>query len=131
MRALWAAVPILLAGTAASSAEVADGPQIFTRSAWVCRSPEDYKAALDETARTGDPEEVADKLLDEGRCMYLEADDIEDIFAPFVLVRERAGDLAKVSFTIEFYRRVGTLGGRYSAVKFTGWTDAAGLKPHR
>lgn len=133
MRRLSFAAALLAAvatGGAVEAADVTSEPQIFTRAAWICRSPEEYERALQAAKTAADVEELGEELLEKQLCLYLEYDDIEDIFAPFVQVLEQNGDLAKVSFTVEFYRRVGGLGGRFSTVKFTGWTALSNLEPY-
>lgn len=133
MRTLSLAVALLVAvaaTTAAEAAELPSEPQIFNRASWICRTPKDYERAVQAAKTAPDVEELGEELLERRLCLYLEYDDIEDIFAPFVQVHEQDGDLVRVSFTVEFYRRVGGLGGRFSTMKFTGWTDPSNLEPY-
>ena len=94
----------------AGAAGAAEGPPyLLHEGTWVCESPAAYDQALAEQAKTNGYKELMalkDRLLEAKRCMYLDDDDIEDMMAPYVEVLERDGDKIKVTFTIEFYKRV-------------------------
>jgi len=58
----------------------------------------------------------------------LEEDQIEDMMAPFVQIKEIRGDMVRVEFIIEFYRKIEFLHRRITRVFYTGWTDQANLR---
>jgi hypothetical protein len=125
MRAFWVlALPLMTA--VAGVAGAAEGPPYLLRAGtWVCESPAAYDQALAEQATTNGYKELMalkDRLLEAKLCMFLDDDDIEDMMAPFVEVLERDGDKIKVTFTIEFYKRISDIQARFRRVKFAGWT---------
>jgi hypothetical protein len=129
IRAPWLApwfLTLPLAVATASAAIAAEGPPyLLHEGTWVCTTPEAYDQALTEQAKTSGYQELMalkEQLLAEKRCMYVDDEDIEDMMAPFVEVVEHLDDKIKVTFTIEFYKRVSSIGAAFNRVKFTGWT---------
>jgi hypothetical protein len=124
-----------LAMTIAAVASAADGPPyLLHEGTWVCDSPAAYDQALAEQAKTNGYKELMalkDRLLEAKLCMYVDDDDIEDMMAPFVEILERQGDKVKVTFTIEFYKRIATLHASFRRVKFAGWTAEDRLADYR
>jgi hypothetical protein len=124
-----------LAMTIAGVASAADGPPyLLHEGTWVCDSPAAYDQALAEQAKTNGYKELMalkDRLLEAKLCMYVDDDDIEDMMAPFVEILERQGDKVKVTFTIEFYKRIATLHASFRRVKFAGWTAENRLADYR
>ncbi len=96
---------------------------------WLCVSPEAYDQAIAEAQKRHGKERQALKqqLLDDKLCMYADDELLEDIMAPWVQVIERQDDKVKVSFMVEFYKRVEYLHRRFSRVNYTGWTDVGNL----
>ena len=129
MKAPWlvsclVALPLTVAP--ASAAITAEGPPyLLHEGTWVCSTPEAYDQAIAEQAKTNGHQELmalAQRLLSEKSCMFVDDDDIEDMMAPFVEVVEQQGDKIKVSFTIEFYKKVDEIHAGFNRVKFIGWT---------
>lgn len=121
----WLAV-LPLAVTTASAAITAQGPPYLLHvGTWVCTTPEAYDQALAEQAKADgykDLMALKERLLAEKSCMFVDDDDIEDMMAPFVEVIEHQGDKIKVTFTIEFYKKVSEIQAGFNRVKFSGWT---------
>ena len=67
------------------------------------------------------------QLREDKLCTYIAADDVEDILAPFVTVTDRQGDRVKVSFTVEFYKKIEYLHRRITRITYAGWTGAGNL----
>jgi hypothetical protein len=112
---------------ATASAEItANGPPYLLHpGTWVCTTPEAYDQALAEQAKTNGHKELMalkERLLSEKSCMYVDDDDIEDMMAPFVQVVDHQGDKIKVTFEIEFYKKVDEIQAGLRRVWFTGWT---------
>ena len=103
--------------------------QTFAGATWLCRSPAAYDQAIEQAQNLQGKNlrELQRQLLDDKLCMFIDADDVEDILAPFVAVTERQGDRVKVSFTLEFYKKIEYLHRRISRVTYAGWTDAGNL----
>jgi hypothetical protein len=115
-----------LAVAAVSTAVAVEGPPyLLHEGTWVCSTPEAYDQALAEQAKTNGYKQLMalkDQLLAEKRCMYVDDEDIEDMMAPFVEIVDRMGDKIKVTFTIEFYKRISDISAAFNRVQFTGWT---------
>lgn len=111
-----------------SGAVAADGPPfLLHENTWLCSSPEAYDEALAEQAKTNGYQELMalkDRLIDSEKCMLVDDEHIEDMMAPFVEVLEEQGDKIKVTFTVEFYKRVNVIHAGFRRVKFAGWTAA-------
>ena len=132
--AVWLlALPLAVTTTLAATA--ADGPPYLLHDGtWVCASPEAYDQALAEQTKTNGYKELMaleERLLAEKACMLVDDDDIEDMMAPFVEVVERQGAKIKVTFTVEFYKRVNSVQARFRRVKFSGWTAEDRLADYR
>lgn len=102
---------------------------MLKNGSWLCTTPEAYDQAItEEQKRSGEAREALKKeLLEQQLCMYADDELLEDIMAPWVQVIERQGDKVKVSFMVEFYKRVEYLHRRFSRVNYTGWTGADNL----
>ena len=124
-------VTALGATTALAAQE--EGPLMLGEGSWVCDSPETYEGVL-AARKSGEGVRAIEKRTREARtCVYLDDDNLEDMMAPFVQVLERDGDMIRVSFIIEHYRRVG---GRYLHREFTrmeykGWTAGDNIEAYR
>jgi hypothetical protein len=123
------AIPAFALGPALA-AEEEEAPQTLHSDTWVCSSPEAYAVALErmETWPQDELEALKAQLLEEKLCMYIVEDDVEDMMAPFVEVEETRGDLVRIRFTIEFYRKFTALHAQFARVTFGGWTDKGNLR---
>ena len=119
---------VLLALALLGGAQAAERTTLKNGS-WLCVSPEAYDQAVAaaRNLRGQKLEALQKQLLDNKRCMYADDELIEDIMAPWVQILERQGDKVKVSFMVEFYKRVEYLHRRFSRVNYTGWTTADNL----
>jgi hypothetical protein len=118
---------ILLLSFGVVTGQAAD-PQTLREGSWVCRTPEAYDQAIVEEHQEKDLPALRQRLLDQKLCMYIDDEYLEDMMAPFVQVLDRQGEKIKVSFTVEFYKRLATLHRRITRVTYAGWTDAGNLK---
>ena len=111
-------------------AAFAAAPQTLEEGSWVCRTPEVYDETVEAARhRNGKAlEELKQDLLDQKLCIYMDDDNLEDLMAPYVTVVTRQEQKVKVSFTVEFYKRIQYLHRRITRVTFSGWTDAENLK---
>ena len=128
------AKPLLLALAVATAAAAEGPPYLLKVNTWVCTTPDAYDQALveqDQTKGYGELMALKDRLLAAKSCMFVDDEDIEDMMAPFVEVVEHDGDKIKVTFTIEFYKRLSTIGAAFNRVKFSGWTAEDRLADYR
>lgn len=126
MRHLIKAVGLLPMILAVDPVVAVEGPPYLLREGtWVCSTPEAYDQAIADQATTHGREELMtlkDRLLEEKVCMFVDDDHIEDMMAPFVEVVERQGTKIKVTFTVEFYKKVSENEAGFNRVTFAGWT---------
>ncbi len=123
--ACMATVVLSLAVGSAYAAEL----QTFSNGTWLCDSPKSYDLAI-ERARGQQGEDLRGlqkELREKKLCMYIDDDDVEDIMAPFVTVTETQGDKVKVSFTVEYFKKIKYLHRKITQVTYAGWTDAGNL----
>jgi len=118
--AIAAALVVALASPAQAAESGEEPPQTFYNHTWVCTSPEAYATAVQREAETPRDKFGALKvaLLEERLCMLVDEEQLEDMMAPFVQVKETQGEMVKVEF---LHRRI-------TRVFYTGWTDQANLR---
>jgi hypothetical protein len=59
----------------------------------------------------------------------MDDDNLEDMMAPYVSVLGEDGEMTKVAFFIEFYKRIEFLHRQITHVRFVGWTASENVKP--
>ncbi|MDP6352279.1 MAG: hypothetical protein QF926_13490 [Alphaproteobacteria bacterium] len=121
------AVIVALAGTSALAAD----HFMLKEGSWLCTSPEAYDQAMVDQQQAGQVNltELKARLLNEKLCMYIDEDTLEDTLAPFYQVIEKRDGKVKVTFTVEFYKRIEYLHRRITRAFLAGWTDADNLMP--
>ena len=129
MKTAWL-VGLLLIMAAVSG--LAAEPLTLAAGSWICRSPEAYDQAMKEVQQAqGQNLSVLKSQLSEKKlCMYVDAEQIEDMMAPFVTVLGRQDSKVNVSFTIEYYKRIEFLHRKITRVTYAGWTEASNLKDY-
>jgi hypothetical protein len=119
---------LALAGAVVASAGAAEYLQTLKDGTWICVSPDAYDQAILQQKSAGvDLDGLRKDLLDRKQCMYLDAEWVENMMAPFAKVVERQGTKVKVEFTIEFRKRIEFLHRQINRVTYAGWTDSANL----
>ena len=113
------------------AAQTGPGPFTLRLGSWVCKTPEAYDSAISQQKQEPNVWKLSKQLFDEGSCIYMDDDTLEDMLAPYVVPHEQQGDKTKVSFFIEFYKRVAMLHRKIQQVKFIGWTDTNNIVKHR
>jgi hypothetical protein len=102
--------------------------QTLKAGSWVCSTPEAYDVAIaQERGGTETLENLKTRLLDQKQCIYMDADFVEKMMAPFAKVVERKGTKVKVEFTVEYRKRLQYLHRQISRVTLVGWTEAGNL----
>ncbi len=112
----------------ASAGAAAPDDQVLLGDSFLCTTPEGYDQALAAAAATTDLAGLRQQLLDQRRCMTVEEDDLEDMMAPFVKVLERQGTKVKVTYEVEFYKRIAMLHRNFARIRFAGWTGEDRLR---
>jgi hypothetical protein len=127
--------PVLLAGMllAAAVAIPAHAKETFTtlkENIFVCVSPQVYDDAMSRfKALNGqDPEPLRKELSANKQCMFVDAEMVDNIMAPFALVLQREGSKVQVQFIITFRNRIALLHRMINRYVLVGWTDEANLE---
>jgi hypothetical protein len=128
----YAILLLLLAMSLNPLYAVEKGPFTLELGSWVCDTPEDYDKAV-ATQKEGSKSvmKLASEFFDQGICIYMDDENLEDMMAPYVKIIEQQGDRTKVSFFVDFYKRIAMLHRQIKQVKFVGWTDSKNIKKHR
>ena len=89
-----------------------------------------YDQAMQELKQNPDkrPIQFREEFRERQLCLYVDDEELEDLMAPFVQVGERVDGKAKVTYTVEYYKKFEYLHRRITRVTYTGWTDEANLK---
>jgi len=120
---------ILVVGVVVGLAHAGEPLQTLKEGSWLCTTPEAYDRAIVEQHRpNSDLEEVKERFLAEKLCIYADAGFVEKMMVPFATVLERQGNMVKVTFTVQFRKRLALLHRQISRVTFVGWTAARNLQ---
>ena len=124
-----ACLVVVLTALAGASAQAESN--MLKEGSWVCTSPEAYDQAIADEQQAGRSGLVKLKarLLGEGLCMFVDEGMLEDTLAPFYEVIEEQDGKVKVTFTVEFKKRIEYLHRRITRVFMAGWTSADNLAP--
>ncbi len=126
MKTAWRV--LMLAGLAVSAAQAGESLQTLKPGSWLCTSPEAYDQAVAEERRAdGDLEELKRRLLGQKLCMYVAAEYVEKMMVPYAKVLERQGSKVKVTFTVDFRKRLALLHRQITRITYAGWTDEGNL----
>jgi hypothetical protein len=118
---------VLVVGIVASAAQAVEYLQTLKEGCWVCETPEAYDLAIAEERKNGDLEALKQRLLDQKQCIYADTAFVSRMMIPYATVLERQGARVKVTFTLQYRKRLEALHRQISRVTFVGWTDAGNL----
>jgi len=122
---------ILVVGVVVGLAHAGEPLQTLKEGSWLCTTPEAYDLAIVEQHRpNSDLEGVKERFLAEKLCIYADAGFVEKMMVPFATVLERQGNMVKVTFTVQFRKRLALLHRQISRVTFVSWTAARNLQDH-
>lgn len=102
------ALTALLAAAALAPAQAGETFTTFKENVFVCISPQAYEEAMVRVRATNgsDLEPLKKELLEAKQCMFVDAELIDNMMAPFALVLQRDGTKVQVQFIITFRKRV-------------------------
>jgi hypothetical protein len=105
--------------------------QTFKPDTWLCISPQVYEEAMVRIKgeEGKDIPALRKDLGDKKQCMLVEADLIEDMMAPFVLIIDRNSTKIQVQFIISARQRKEFLHRLIHRTIVTGWTEESNLIP--
>jgi hypothetical protein len=117
----------LVLGIVADATYAGEYLQTLKENCWVCETPEAYDLAIAEERKNGDLEALKQRLLDQKQCIYADNAFVSRMMVPYATVLERQGAKVKVTFTLQYRKRLEALHRQISRVTFVGWTDAGNL----
>jgi len=122
---VWLLLPLglMLAAPPLPAAEA----MTFKLGTWVCQTPETY----DEVTRAANSGSQSNQQLRQAykdNCLFMDDDNIEDMLPPFVTILDNENDKAKVTFFVEFYRKLAVLEANIKHVRFVGWTAKSNVE---
>ena len=127
------ALTALLAAAALAPAQAGETFTTFKENVFVCVSPQAYEEAMVRVRGTNgsDLEPLKKELLEAKQCMFVDAELIDNMMAPFALVLQRDGTKVQVQFIITFRKRVENqlLHRMINRYVLVGWTDESNLEP--
>jgi hypothetical protein len=98
---------------------------------FICVSPEAYDDAMVRVnGRNGqDLEPVKKELAENKQCMFVDAEMVDGIMAPFAVVLQRNGTKVQVQFVVTFRKRIALLHRMINRYVLVGWTEQSNLEP--
>jgi hypothetical protein len=125
MKTFALAISVLVIATAVQAGEYLE---TLKENCWLCETPEAYENAVaEERKANGELDALKARLLDEKACIYVDRAFVNRMMVPFAKVVERQDDMVKVTFTVQYRKRLEALHRQISRVTFVGWTHAQNL----
>jgi hypothetical protein len=121
-------VALLALSIIASAVHAGEYLETLKEGCWLCETPEAYdNAVAEEQKQNGDLEALKARLLEQKACIYVDRGFVSRIMVPYAQVLERQDDKVKVTFTVQYRKRLEDLHRQISRVTFVGWTNAKNL----
>jgi len=122
-------VGLLALSIVASAVHAGEYLETLKEDCWLCQTPEAYdNAVAEEQKQNGDLEPLKARLLEQKACIYVDRAFVSQIMVPYAQVLERQDDKVKVTFMVQYRKRVEDLHRQISRVQFTGWTSGKNLQ---
>jgi len=128
VRRYWACPLLALTVALATPPSLAADAMTFKLGSWVCQTPEAFDDVT-KAANAGSQSLQKLQTTYKSNCVFMDDDNIEDMLPPFVTVLDTKNDKTKVSFFVEFYRKLAMLEAKIKHVRFVGWTSQSNVKP--
>jgi hypothetical protein len=133
-RVVRQSVPLIGALLTALIALPAQPKETFTtlkENIFLCVSPQVYDDAMTRVkALDGrDLEPLRKELGERQQCMFVDAEMVDNMMAPFALVLQRDAGKVQVQFIVTYRNRMSLLHRLINRYVFVGWTDEHNLEP--
>ena len=126
------ALVALLGAAAFAPAQAGETFTTLKENIFICISPQAYEEAMVRVTATngGNLEPVKKELLEAKQCMFVDAELVDNIMAPFAIVLQRDGTKVQVQFIVTFRKRVENqlLHRMINRYVLVGWTDESNLE---
>lgn len=131
IKAVLAAV--LCGALAVSSAQAGETLRTLKENIFVCVSPQAYDEAMVRVQGLNgqELEDLKKELGENKQCMFVDAEIVEGIMAPFAVVLERNGSKVQVQFVVTFRERRALLHRMINRYVLVGWTEESNLTPRK
>jgi hypothetical protein len=98
---------------------------------FLCVSPQAYDEAMVRVRELNgqDVEPLKKELGEKQQCMFVDAEMVDNIMAPFALVLKRDGTKVQIQFIVTFRKRIELLHRLVNRFVLVGWTDESNLEP--
>ncbi len=97
---------------------------------FMCVSPEAYDDAMARVreldGRSMEP--LKKELAEAKRCMFVDAETVDGIEAPYVIIMERDGTKIQVQIVVTYRERIARLHRLMNRFILIGWTDESNLE---
>jgi hypothetical protein len=124
----------MLIGVAAAGTQAQETMlETFKPDIWLCVSPQVYDEAMARVNEFNgkDVAPLKKELGEQKKCMYVDAEIVESMMAPYALVIKREGTKVQVQFVVSFRKRVEFLHRLTNRYVMVGWTEEANLVKKR
>jgi hypothetical protein len=124
------ALAALLGAAALAPAQAGETFTTLKENIFVCVSPQAYEEAMVRVSATDgrDLEPLKKELSEAKQCMFVDAELVDNIMAPYAVVLQRDGTKVQVQFIITFRKRVELLHRLINRYVLVGWTDESNLE---
>lgn len=124
---------VLCGALAVSSAQAGETLRTLKENIFVCVSPQAYDEAMVRVQGLNgqELEELKKELGENKQCMFVDAEIVEGIMAPFAVVLERNGSKVQVQFVVTFRERRALLHRMINRYVLVGWTEESNLTPRK
>lgn len=121
----------LCAMLAVAAAHAGETFSTLKENIFVCVSPEAYDDAMVRVRGINGSEldDLKKDLGEKKQCMFVDAEIVEGIMAPFAVVLNRDGTKVQVQFIVTFRKRIELLHRMINRYVLVGWTDESNLEP--
>ncbi len=127
------AMAVLSCALATSSAQAGETFSTLKENIFICVSPEAYDEAMVRIRGVNGQafDELRKELGEKKQCMFVDAEMVENIMAPFAVVLERNGSKVQIQFIVTFRDRIEFLHRMINRYVLVGWTDESNLTPRK
>jgi hypothetical protein len=124
---------LLCGALAFSSAQAGETLTTLKENIFVCVSPQAYDEAMVRVQGVNGQEfeDLKKELGEKKQCMFVDAEIVEGIMAPFAVVLERNGSKVHVQFIVTFRERRALLHRMINRYVLVGWTHESNLTPRK
>lgn len=124
---------VLCGALAVSSAQAGETLRTLKENIFVCVSPQAYDEAMVRVQGLNgqELEDLKKELGENKQCMFVDAEIVEGIMAPFAVVLERNGSKVQVQFVVTFRERRALLHRMINRYVLVGWTEESNLTPRK